>query len=128
MLGKRRRVLRRRTGITPMSIPAVIKRYASILMVGLLVAACATGPTPADELVMKWQGRHKDMLIQAYGPPDRNRPLADGGTELIWERVQPHVRGGGGRHSPLVYSTTCAVTFQTDSSGMIRGVLQKGCD
>jgi hypothetical protein len=77
----------------------------------LALAGCAEfSETP-------WEGKHRDDLVRAWGPPTEQMKLADGGARLIY------VRGVINRSMTSI----CRMYFDTDPEGRIRSAGSRGC-
>ena len=99
-----------------------------LLSLLLVIPGCASAPlTPDDALLKTWQGKPKDELIAAFGPPTSERKSDKGITTLIWERPQRHPSGIGRMGMAQSYYTVCVREFEIDLAGLVQGVYQHNC-
>ena len=54
-------------------------KSVSVFLCSLLLVACAGVTKDA------WKGKHRDDLINYYGPPIKETVLPDGGKEIVYE-------------------------------------------
>ena len=74
-------------------------KSVSVFLCSLLLVACA-GATMDD-----WKGKHRDDLINYYGPPMKETVLPDGGKELVYQELMGRL--------------VCTDTYVTDQQGVI---------
>ena len=84
---------------------------ASIGLVLLLMTSCVS-----TDVAKSWEGANINSLIMAWGGPDRDYQLPDGGRELTY------------RHERFVEGTSyyCSAIFKSSASGTITLVLVDG--
>ena len=65
-----------------------------LLSLLLVISGCAPVQLVPDEALFKtWQGKLKDELIAAFGPPASERSADKGMTILTWKKAQRHPSG-----------------------------------
>ena len=100
-------------------------RTAMYLMaMGLLFAAsCSTRQAvPLGDKMQSWVGQPRDTLVQKWGPPDKEAPLQDGGTSLLYGQQSAVGLGAGNAIFFFARSSagTCRMIFNLDRGGIIR--------
>jgi hypothetical protein len=98
------------------------------LFLVLVMQGCTgTQPIPDEALFKTWQGKPKDELISAFGPPSDERPLEKGTTILMWKKAQRHPSGIGRMSMAKSYYSVCVMEFELDQAGVVQGAAQRGC-
>ncbi len=64
-----------------------------------------------------WEGKHRDDLIQKWGPPNQEATLSKGGTSLVYIQTWANQYG----------ANTCRMVFNTDEGGIIKSWSYYGC-
>ena len=94
----------------------------------LVMQGCtATKPIPDEALFKTWQGKPKDELVAAFGPPSGERPLEKGTTILMWKKAQRHPSGISRMGMAESYYSICVREFEVDQAGVVQGAAQRGC-
>ncbi len=86
-------------------------RNALCLLVVLIVTGCAS-----PEIVKSWEGADVDNLIMAWGGPDRDYRLPNGGRELTYSHQRLH-------QGTSLY---CKATFRASPQGVITSAAYSG--
>jgi hypothetical protein len=72
-------------------------RVALYVMAVCLLSAAACSTSTLGDKMRTWVGQPRDRLVQVWGPPDRETPLGDGGTSLLYVQQSAGGYAGGGR-------------------------------
>ena len=99
-----------------------------LLSLFLVISGCAPAPLVPDKALLKvWQGKPKDELISALGPPASERSADKGTTILTWKKAQRHPSGISRMGMAESYYSVCVMEFEIDQAGVVRGAAQRGC-
>jgi hypothetical protein len=99
-----------------------------LLSLLLIISGCAPVALVPDEALLKtWQGKPKDDLITAFGPPAVERSGDKGTTMLTWKNAQRHPSGIGRMGMAESYYSVCVMEFEIDQAGLVQGAAQSGC-
>jgi hypothetical protein len=92
-----------------------------VMAVGLLSAAACSTLTLRDKL-RTWVGQPRNKLVQAWGPPDRETALGDGGTSLLYvqQSAGGYTLGDSYGVSGGYSEGTCRMIFNLDSAAIVR--------
>ena len=94
----------------------------------LVMQGCsATKPIPDEALFKTWQGKPKDELVVAFGPPSGERPAEKGTTILMWKKAQRHPSGISRMGMAESYYSVCVMEFEVDQAGVVQSAAQRGC-
>ena len=94
----------------------------------LVMQGCTTTQLIPDEALFKtWQGKPKDELVAAFGPPSNERPSDKGTTILMWKKAQRHPSGISRMGMAESYYSVCVMEFEVDQAGLVQGAAQQGC-
>ena len=86
-------------------------RHVALGVILLVMMACAANT------VTSWEGKHRDALVRAWGPPDKTAQLSEGGTRLIY------LQGVVAKSMDYM----CQMVFDSDREGIIRSEWYYGC-
>lgn len=87
--------------------------YGCVVSIALLVTGCPNG----DFTLEGWSGHSKDELIQAWGAPDQELPVKDGGGHVVYNYNWADGYG----------SYTCRRVFVVDAHGTIQSWTSYHC-
>jgi hypothetical protein len=95
-------------------------RVAKYVLAASLVFAAACG-TLGDKM-RSWVGQPRDKLVRVWGPPDKETPLGDGGTSLLYvqQSAGGYAEGTQNGFSGVYSAGTCRMVFNLDSAGIVR--------
>ena len=101
-------------------------RHAIAAALGALVlSACAT--TSGYEAVLQtWIGDTSDHLVSAWGPPQSEYPLSNGGKVLVYTRSRSAVIPGVTTFQPVTTTESGSVSANTTSVYSPSGVQTQG--
>lgn len=88
-------------------------RWALPILYILLLAGCLS----QSENMRSWEGKHRDDLVQRWGPPNQETTLSKGGTSLVYIQTWADQYG----------AYTCRRVFNTDKEGIVRSWSYYGC-
>lgn len=91
----------------------------------LLALVLLGGCTTLNDRMQTWIGQPRDRLISAYGPPDQETKLNDGGASLVY--VQQLAGGSGNSGNYSYSSSTCRMIFTADGRGVVTSCSNYGC-
>jgi len=99
-----------------------------MLLMLFVILGCAQPQMVPDEAFLKtWQGKQREDLIAALGPPTSERSSETGAIFLTWEGAQRHPGGLGRMGMGASYYTVCIREFEIDKAGRVVGAAQRGC-
>jgi hypothetical protein len=99
-----------------------------LLSLLLVISGCAPALLVSDEALLKtWQGKPKDELIAAFGPPASERSADNGTIILTWKKAQRRPSGIRRMGMAESYYTICKMEFALDQTGGVKGAAQRGC-
>lgn len=70
-----------------------------------------------SQRMSSWEGKHRDDLIQKWGPPTQEAKLSKGGSSLVYVQAWANQYG----------ANTCRMVFNTDDTGIIKSWSYYGC-
>jgi len=95
----------------------------------LVMQGCAATQLIPDEALLKtWQGKPKDDLVAAFGPPSSERPSEKGTTILMWKKAQRHPSGISRMGMAESYYSVCVREFEVDQADVVQGAARRGCE
>ena len=97
-------------------MPFVIRYcHLTIWLLPILVVVLLGGCL--SQKMSAWEGKHRDDLIQKWGPPSQETTLSKGGGSLVYIQAWANQYG----------ANTCRMVFNTDEAGIIKSWSYYGC-
>lgn len=95
------------------------RQFLVITITGFTLAACGPMPTGTvkDLNVSDWDGHSASHLVQSWGKPHHDDPMADGGRAIGYLFVNQAVTGP--KSQVLFQARNCSINFTVDQKGII---------
>ncbi len=102
------------------------RRYLVMILAVTGLAACGpmSSGTVKDLNIRDWVGHSSAHLIQAWGKPHHDYPMADGGRAIGYQFTNQAVTGP--KSQVLFRATNCMINFTVDSKGIIEDATTTG--
>ena len=86
-------------------------KFAALVFCTVLLTGCM------GNKMSSWEGKHRDDLIQKWGPPSQETAFTKGGASLVYIQTWANRYG----------ANTCRMVFNTDNDGIIKSWSYYGC-